>query len=388
MAYTYTVMDKLFVVKELTRPFHCSQDDTRHWKMPGEEAAWNDDVGPMSNYFASVNRNKRSITLDLKKPKGRDILLRLAKQADVVVENFKPGTMDRLGLGYDKLKEANPAIIYATISGYGPGGPYGSRGGYDPIAAAEAGLLHITGQRNGPPVRTGVGMIDMATGLYIHGAILAALFARTATGHGQRIDASLFETQISLLTNVGLAWLNLGNEAERWGCQHPSIAPYDAFETKDLYLVCGATNDAQYGKFCRLLGLDDLAKDPRFDTAPKRVANREQLLPYFQARFKEKTTDSWLAIFEGTGLPFAPINNMQRTFAHPQTAAREMVAERAFNATTSGDIRLIAPPVKFGATPPSIRTNPPRLGEHTDEVLAESGLDAEMISELRKEGVV
>lgn len=381
-------MDELFVVKELTRPFHCSQDDTRHWKMPGEEAAWNDDVGPMSNYFASVNRNKRSITLDLKKPKGRDILLRLAKQADVVVENFKPGTMDRLGLGYDKLKEVNPAIIYATISGYGPGGPYGSRGGYDPIAAAEAGLLHITGQRNGPPVRTGVGMIDMATGLYIHGAILAALFARTATGHGQRIDASLFETQISLLTNVGLAWLNLGNEAERWGCQHPSIAPYDAFETKDLYLVCGATNDAQYGKFCRLLGLDDLATDPRFDTAPKRVANREQLLPYFQARFKEKTTDSWLAIFEGTGLPFAPINNMQRTFAHPQTAAREMVAERAFDATTSGDIRLIAPPVKFGATPPSIRTNPPRLGEHTDEVLAESGLDAEMISELRKEGVV
>ncbi|KAL1889880.1 hypothetical protein Sste5346_008604 [Sporothrix stenoceras] len=356
--------------------------------MPGEDVAWNSDAGPMSNYFASVNRNKRSITIDLKKEKGREILFRLAKQADVVVENFKPGTMDRLGVGYDKLHAANPAIIYATISGYGPGGPYGSRGGYDPIAAAEAGLLHITGERKGPPVRTGIGMIDMSTGLYIHGAILAALYSRAATGQGQRIDASLFETQISLLTNVGLSWLNLGIEADRWGCQHPSIAPYDAFETKDLYLVCGATNDAQYAKFCKLLRLDDLITDPRFETNPKRAANREELLPYFRKTFKEKTTDEWLAVFDGTGLPFAPINNMQRTFAHPQTAARNMVAERAFDAATSGDIRLIAPPVKFGATPPTIRTNPPRLGEHTEQVLAESGLTAEEIAELRADGVV
>lgn len=190
------------------------------------------------------------------------------------------------------------------------------------------------------------------------------------------------------MTNVGLSWLNLGIEADRWGCQHPSIAPYDAFETKDMYLVCGATNDAQYAKFCKLLGLDDLITDPRFETNPKRAADREELLPYFRNKFKEKTTDRWLAVFEGTGLPFAPINNMQRTFAHPQTAARNMVAERAFDAATSGEIRLIAPPVKFEAMPPIIQTNPPRLGEHTVEVLAESGLSTEEIAELRADGVV
>ncbi|CAK7230062.1 hypothetical protein SBRCBS47491_007459 [Sporothrix bragantina] len=364
-------------------------DDTRHWKMPGEDTTWNENAGPMSNYFASVNRNKRSITLDLKKHKGRDILFRLAKNADVVIENFKPGTMDRLGVGYEQIKVVHPSIIYATISGYGPGGPYGSRGGYDPIAAAEAGLLHITGEQTGPPVRTGLGMIDMSTGLYLHGAIMAALYARTTTGQGQRIDASLFETQVSMLTNVGLTWLNLGIEADRWGCQHPSIYPYDAFPTKDLYLVCGATNDAQFAKLCKLLGLDEaLIKDPRFSTNAQRSTNRKELGPIFNDVFKTKTTDEWLAVFDGSGLPCAPINNMERTFAHPQTEARGMVTERSYEARTSGSIRLIAPPVKFGETPPTIRSNPPQLGQHTEEILSESGYKKEEIDSLRGEGVV
>ncbi|KAF9891544.1 hypothetical protein FE257_004011 [Aspergillus nanangensis] len=363
-------------------------DDTRHWKVRGEDAAWKKEAGPISNYFSAVNRNKRSVTLNLKHEKGKEILLNLTRNADVVVENFRPGTMDRLGLGYDRLKEQNPGLIYASISGYGPTGPYSQRGGYDPIAAAEGGLLHITGERNGPPVRAGIGLIDMATGLYTHGAILAALRARDQTGQGQRVDASLFETQISMLTNVGLSWLNLGIEAERWGCQHPSISPYDAFRTKDLYLVCGATNNGQFSALCKLLGLDSLLEDERFATNPGRVENREALTPIFNEVFTTKTTAEWMKVFEGTGLPFAPISNMEGTFAHPQTIAREMVTQVPLQAATTGLMNLIGPAVKFGKTKATIRLEPPRLGQHTDEVLQEAGITPEELDALRSSGAL
>ncbi|KAJ5814243.1 uncharacterized protein N7503_000993 [Penicillium pulvis] len=268
--------------------------------MKGEDAAWKNEAGPISNYFSAVNRNKRSVTLNLKNEKGKEILLNLARNADVL-----------------------------------------KRGGYDPIAAAEGGMLHITGERDGAPVRVGIGMIDMATGLYMHGAILAALQVRHQTGQGQRVDASLFETQVSMLTNVGLSWLNLGIEAERWGCQHPSIAPYDAFRTKDLYLVCGATNDGQFSALCKLLGLDSLPLDERFATNPSRVENRDALTPIFNEVFAKKTTAEWMEVFEGTGLPFAPINNMEGTFSHRQTSARHMVAQVPIEAATAGVINLI-----------------------------------------------
>ncbi|WAO94376.1 Hypothetical protein NCS54_01195700 [Fusarium falciforme] len=363
-------------------------DDTRHWMMPGEPAKWKPEAGPMSNYFSSVNRNKRSVTLNLKKAKGKAILLDLAKQADVVVENFKPGTMDRLGLGYERLREHNPGLVYASLSGYGTTGPYANRGGYDPIAGAEAGLLHVTGERDGPPVRPGIGMVDMATGLYMHGAILAALHARGQSGKGQRVDGSLFETQISLLTNVGLSWLNLGIEAERWGCQHPSIVPYDAFKTKDLHLVCGATNDAQFADLCRLVGLESLITDERFSTNPKRVENRELLRPIFDAEFKKRSTAEWMTKFEGTGLPFAPINNMERTFSHPQAEARDMIASVPLDAAEAGHIRLIGPAVKFSETKPAIRSVPPCLGQDTDQVLSELGINEQERAKLREEGIV
>ncbi|RSM06725.1 hypothetical protein CEP52_005583 [Fusarium oligoseptatum] len=363
-------------------------DDTRHWKIQQEDATWKQDSGPMSNYFAAVNRNKRSITLDMKSTRGKEVLMKLAKQADVLVENFKPGTMDRLGLGYHQLKKLNPRLIYASISGYGTTGPYASRGGYDPIAGAEAGLLHVTGERNGPPVRPGIGIVDMSTGLYLHGAILAALHARDRDGEGQRVDTSLFETQISLLTNVGLSWLNLGVEAQRWGCQHPSIAPYDAFKTKDSYLVCGATNDAQFADLCHLLDLQDLVQDKRFSTNPKRVQNRNLLAPIYNAVFQTKTTDEWIDVFNGTGLPFAPINDMQNTFGHPQAEARGMVARMKMEPAESGEIQVIGPAVKFSETEASLRTPPPNLGQHTDEVLMEAGMDASEVDKLRQEKVV
>ncbi|OAL52832.1 CoA-transferase family III [Pyrenochaeta sp. DS3sAY3a] len=363
-------------------------DDTRHWRMIGENAAWRKSAGPISNYFSAINRNKKSITLDLKKPEGREILLRLVKTADVIIENFKPGTMERLNIGYEQLKQVNPEIIYASISGYGTTGPYAKRGGYDPIAGAEAGLLHVTGERNGPPVRPGLGMIDMATGLYMHGAIMAALYARKNGAKGQRVDASLFETQISLLVNVGLSWLNLGIEAERWGCQHPSIAPYDAFKTKDSYLVCGATNDAQFSSLCKLIGIPALIKDERFATNPKRVENREALAQIFNQAFEGKTTSDWTEKFEGTGLPFGPINNMEKTFAHPQTVARDMVTEVPSDSTETGYIKLIGPAVKFSETKTKIANEPPKLGQHTVEVLAGLGFSDSDVESFRKTGVV
>lgn len=284
-----------------------------------------------------------------------------------------------------------PAIFPKANSlnpGYGRSGPYGSRGGYDPIAGAEAGLLHITGERGGPPVRPGLGLIDMSTGLYLHGAILAALYARAASGKGQRVDGSLFETQMSMLINVGLSWLNLGVEAERWGCQHPSIAPYDAFKTKDLYLVCGATNDAQFRDLCKVLGLDELATDERFATNPKRVINRMALSEKFNELFITKTTSEWISLFEGTGLPFAPINNMERAFAHPQTSARDMVATVTMEAAETGHLKLIGPPVKFSSSTAEVRREPPVLGQHTDEVLAEMGISSEEARRLREQNVV
>ncbi|KAF5578819.1 transferase family III [Fusarium subglutinans] len=363
-------------------------DDTRHWIMAGEKASWNESSGPISNYFAAVNRNKRSITVNFKKAEGRQLILDLIKDADVVVENFKPGTMERLGLGYDVLKELNPRIIYAGLSGYGRTGPYRTRGGYDPIAAAEAGLLHVTGEKNGPPVRAGIGLVDMSTGLFLHGAILSALIARARDGTGQRVDASLFETQLSLLTNVGLAWLNLGIEAERWGCQHPSIAPYDAFKTRDRYLVCGATNDNQYAALCRLLGVEHLVTDPRFITNPLRVQHREELAALLGPIFASKTIDEWITLFEPSGLPFGPINNMEATFAHPQTAARDMVIDVPMDAACAGSIKVIGPAVKFGDSKTGLRTAPPRLGQHTVEILEEMGMDAEAIAKYKEDGII
>lgn len=292
-------------------------------------------------------------------------------------------------MSHDHCAETGKHKGSSNGAGYGTSGPYVKRGGYDPIAGAEAGLLHVTGERKGPPVRPGLGVIDMATGLYMHGAILAALHARSNTGVGQRVDTSLFETQLSMLTNVGLSWLNLGIEAERWGCQHPSIVPYDAFKTKDSYLVCGATNDSQFAVLCRLVGLGSLIDDSRFATNPSRVENRETLGPIFNNGFKAKTTAEWTKVFEGKPLAFAPINNIQNAFSHPQVEARQMVAEVPIDAAHTGHVRLIGPAAKFSETKPSIRSVPPRLGQHTQEILmSELGVDEKEFTSLKKEGVV
>lgn len=364
-----------------------SGDDTRQWTVGGEAGKWNTE-GPMSFYFNAVNRNKRSITLDLKKAEGREILLNLAKSSDVLLENFVPGKVEELGIGYDTVSKINPAIIYASISGYGPSGPYQRRAGYDAIAAAEAGLMHITGHSGSEPVRPGLGMVDMCTGLYLHGAILAALQARSQTGKGQKLDASLFETQISLLINIGANWLNMGLEGKRNGNAHPSIAPYNTFPTKDGFLCVGANNDRQFKVLAERLGRPDLLEDPRFKTQATRVEHREAIDAVMNDLLKEKTLDEWMAVFDGSGLAHGPVNTIERAFAHPQIQARNMVESIPCEEVATGEVKVIGIPVKFGDTPGKIRTRAPFLGEHTGEILKEIGYSEEKIEGLRRKAVV
>lgn len=311
--------------------------------------------------------------------------------------------MERLGIDYEVLRKVNPALIYASLSGdyhpplclqgltsigYGSSGPWRERAGYDMIAGAEAGMLHLTGERNGPPVRPGLGLTDMSTGLFTHGAIMGALYSRKETGLGQRIDASLFESQIALLTNVAMSWLNMGQEAERWGTQHPSVVPYDAFKSKDLYFVCGATNDKQFQKLCQIIGLSELPLDERFKTNASRVVNRDELFPLINEAFAAKTTDEWMEQFEGSGMPYAPINTMEKVFSHPQTAAREMVKEIDFEPAKQGKISILGSAVKFSDTKASVRRPPPKLRQHTTEILEELGTPREEIERLKNAKVV
>jgi succinate--hydroxymethylglutarate CoA-transferase len=244
-------------------------------------------------------------------------------------------------VSYDLPLSISCVLILNIHLGYGASGPYSHRAGYDAIAAAEAGMLHITGDRGGPPTRTGLGLTDMSTGLYLHGAILAALYARKETGQGQKIDVSLFETQVSLLSNVAMSWLNAGERAMRWGTEHPSIVPYQAFKTRDGYLVLGATNNRQFQALCRLLKRSELAVDPRFIDNSCRVKSRDELKGVLESTIAAKPTQDWLAILEGSEIPYGPINTIEDVFSHPQTAARDMVKSLSYEASASGQIKVL-----------------------------------------------
>lgn len=358
----------------------------------------------------------------------RRLQLRLCPQNNshcCSIDNFVPGKLKQLGVSYEEMQAVKPDIIHASISGmslampslasrltragYGATGPYSNRAGYDVIAAAEAGLLHITGEPDGRPMKPGVGLTDMCTGLYLHGAILAALRSRDVTGKGQQVDTSLFETQVSLLANVAMSWLNVGQEAKRWGTSHPSIVPYDCFKTADSYFVVGAVNDRQFKSLCRLLRLDDLAEDERFIDNGSRVKNRGALGEILETTFSKKSTADWMTRFDGSGMPYGPINTMAKVFSHPQTIARQMVQTVADESSKSGTLQLLGTldlvrvaktshiflnfhstgiPVKFSQDRPSIRSRAPQLGEHTDSILMEIGFAKETIQRLRQDGVI
>ncbi|KAJ2163021.1 hypothetical protein GGF46_000207 [Coemansia sp. RSA 552] len=347
-------------------------DDTRSWGPPFK--GYTDapaDRGPgESAYYLGVNRNKKSVGVDMKQASGRQVILHLAAKSDVLVENFVPGKLAEMGLGYDDLKRVNPGLVYASISGYGATGPYSHRPGYDVIIEAEAGLMHITGEEDGEPVKVGVAVTDLMTGLYTHGAIMAALLARQRTGRGQHIDASLLQTQTSILANIASNYLIGGQEARRWGTRHPSIAPYQVFATKDGAVCIGAGNDRQFASLCSRLEMPELAQDPRFLTNADRVANRKQLVGKIDNVLRTQTTAQVLKLLDNSGLPFGPVNNLQQTFDHPQVKARQIV--RTIAHPFVGDIKVVGPAIQYSDAPVGEHMEPPpMLGQHTEQVLHE-----------------
>ncbi|ORZ19986.1 CoA-transferase family III domain-containing protein [Lobosporangium transversale] len=360
-------------------------DDTRAWGPPFAKNF--DGTETESAYFLSVNRNKKSITVNIRSGAGRQLIYDLVKKADVFIENYIPGKLADMGLGYSDLSALNPRLVYASITGYGQTGPYSSRPGYDVMIEAEAGLMFITGEEHGPPVKVGVAVTDLTTGLYAHASILAALFARNRTGRGQHVDCSLLESQVATLANIGSSYLIAGKEAKRMGTAHPSIVPYQVLQTRDSHIMIGAGNDGQFRTLCKVLQLDTLADNPRYKTNRDRVSNRDELIQILTNRLKSENKSFWMKALEGRGVPFAPINNIADTFAHPQVLARGMVQE--VEHPKAGKIKLCGPPVKYSDTKPTIRTPAPLLGEHTDEVLADIlGYDESTILDLKQKNAV
>jgi len=355
-------------------------DDSRAWVPPAAPDG-------SAAYFFSINRNKKSVTLNLKHSRGKEILKGLVARGDVVVENFKPGTMEDLGLGYDVLREVNPRLIYCGISGFGASGPDHERAGYDSILQGVTGLMSITGERDGPPVKAGVAIIDEITALYAHGAILAALRHRDRTGRGQKIECSLLESGVAAMMNAANAYLVAGLVQGRWGSAHETVVPYQAFRARDGYLIIGVGNERLWKSFCETIGAPEWADDPRFDTNAKRVERRIELVGLIEARLATRTRDEWIRVFAAAGLPTGPINTIDQTFADPQVRHRGMMQE--IDHPTAGRIRLVGIPVKFSESPGAIALAPPLLGQHTAEVLGTVlGIPPDAVGDLKRDGVV
>ncbi|KAK0221673.1 CAIB/BAIF family enzyme [Armillaria fumosa] len=364
-------------------------DDTRTWNPPSAPLLSTADqtLPPESAYFLAVNRNKRSITINFKSDEGISILHKLVAQSDVLVENYISGKLAEVKLGWEDCREINPRLVYASITGYGQTGPYRKAAGYDVIIEGEAGLMHITGEPNRPPSKVGVAATDIATGLYAHGAIMAGLISRQQTGKGVWIDCNLFETQIAGLANIASNYLIANKEASRHGTAHPSIVPYQVFQCKDGFIMIGAGNDRQFTSFCtKILSRPDLPQDPRFSSNLVRVQNREELVTIITDILITKNRDEWLAMFEGIGVPYGPINNIRETFEHPQAIARKVTVE--VDHPRAGKIKLVAPAVSYNGEKMPVRLPPPWLSQHTYEVLGELGYSEREIEALREKGVI
>jgi len=364
-------------------------DVTRGWGPPwvGVEA----DGTRTAAYFLSVNRNKRSIRLDLRRPEGADILRRLLADADVLVENFRAGGLDGLGFGDDALRDINPRLVHLGITGYGASSPDPVRPGYDFVIQAESGLMSITGRADedgGEPTKVGVAISDVATGLQAAVAILAALIGRDRTrdsgAPGQRIDVSLLGSTLSLLVNQAQNAFVGGVSPARLGNAHPNIVPYQAFETADGAIAVAVGSERQWPRFCRAIGLPALADEPRFASNGDRVSNRGELIATLAARFAERASGDWLTALDAAEIPAGPINDVAAAFESPWAAGRTVELEHP----RLGRTRQVRPPFDLAATPATVRTAPPLLGEQTDEILAEIGLSSVEITRLHRDGIV
>lgn len=354
-------------------------DDTRGWGPPF--------TGGESAYFLCVNRNKKSVTIDLKSTEGVALLRRLAERADVLIENFRPGTMERLDLGEKDLRAANPRLIYASLSGFGADGPMSDAPGYDLIVQAWGGLMSITGPADGEPSKVGVAIIDLVAGLMLGKSIAAALFAREKLGVGQKIDTSLLEAEVACLINVGSNYLVEGNIPRRWGNAHPSIVPYQSFRTEDGYLVIGVASEGIWRRFCQAIGRAAWADDSRFEKNSNRVENRSLLIGLLAEIFLSRSTGEWLKLLNSAEVPCAPVQTVDQVFKAPQVLHREMLVQ--VEHPTAGTVRMAGIPVKFSLTPASVRLPPPLLGQHNEEVLESwLGIDDKEISELKRKTVI
>jgi formyl-CoA transferase len=367
-------------------------DDTRQWGPPFLKDADGNDT-TQASYFTACNRNKRSVTIDMATPEGQQLICQMAQQADIVVENFKVGGLQQYGLDHASLRAQNPRLIYCSVTGFGQDGPYAERAGYDLMVQAMTGLMSITGRADsepgGGPLRVGVAVIDLFTGLYASNAILAALHVRQQTGVGQHIDMALLDVGMAVLANQAAGFLATGRAPERMGNQHPSLAPYQDFPTADGAMLLAIGNDGQFNRFCAAAGQPDWAADPRFATNTLRVQHRAALIPAMEQVTRTRSTADWVQLLEDKAVPCGPINTIAQAFDDPQVQARGLRVDLPRHA---GDgvthVATVASPLRLSATPPVLRHAPPALGQHTDEVLAEMGLDAAAVAALRARGVV
>jgi crotonobetainyl-CoA:carnitine CoA-transferase CaiB-like acyl-CoA transferase len=355
-----------------------SGDDSRQWGPPF--------IGEISTYFLSVNRNKKSLGLNLKAAEGRMILRKAIERADVLVENFRPGVLAKLGFGYDAVAKINPKTVYCSISGFGQTGPYRDRPGYDVIAQGESGMMDLTGYPDGPPAKLGASLADVVAGLYALNGILLALLARHKTGRGQHVDISLLDGMVSTLTYQALIYLSTGRSPRRMGTRHPSIVPYECFHAKDGYVNIAVTNQKQWVNFCQVLGFPELANDQRFDTMKARLSRYDELRPIIDRVISTMTRAETIARLDGVGIPAGPINTVGEILDDPHIRAREMVVELID--PENGPLRMLGIPIKLSDTPGVVENAPPRFGEHNREVLLNLGYSEEDIRRFAEAEVI
>jgi crotonobetainyl-CoA:carnitine CoA-transferase CaiB-like acyl-CoA transferase len=371
---------------KVERPLH--GDDTRKWGPPYLKDLHGEDSAE-SAYYLCCNRNKRSISIDIGQVEGQALIRSLLKDADVLIENYKVGDMEKFNLSYAQLKEDFPNLVYCSITGFGQDGPYAKRAGYDFMIQAMGGIMSVTGPETGTPYKVGVGIADIMCGMYAANAIQAALIYREQNGKGQYIDCALFDSQLAWLANTGMNYINTGEPAQRYGNGHPNIVPYDVYPCEDQYIALAVGNDAQFARFCECAGMPELSTDPRFRTNENRVANRIACNKRVSEATQKHPLQTWLDRLSKSGVPCGPVNSVEQAFSDPQAAHRNMRLTMPHPDALNNEVDLIANPVKFSETPVSYRYPPPSLGEHGLSILKnELGLSENEIQRLKEKSVI